>query len=66
MVRFALLLLLVACGDEAGPVVEPVRPQEPFAFVDATKQAGLTAIAWCGRPEKPHIRKPEENNENSE
>jgi hypothetical protein len=53
--RFALLLLLVACGDEAEPVTEPAKPKPPFAFVDATKGAGLTAIAWCGRPEKPHI-----------
>jgi len=27
----------------------------PIRFVDATRESGVRAIAWCGRPLKPHI-----------
>ncbi len=26
-----------------------------FRFVDIAKESGITAITWCGRPEKPHL-----------
>ncbi|MHC4956312.1 MAG: CRTAC1 family protein [Planctomycetota bacterium] len=57
MNRGLLLLLLVACRDDPGPkpVAVTVAPKAAFRFVDSTKKAGLTAIAWCGRPQKPHI-----------
>lgn len=52
-----------ACGGEAPSSAEksadlPARPAPPpsgFRFVDVAKEAGLSAVAWCGRPEKPHL-----------
>ncbi len=26
-----------------------------FRFVDRAREAGLTTVSWCGRPEKPHL-----------
>jgi len=52
-----LLLLVAACGEselEKAPKKEH-RAEAPFHFVDATDEAGLTAVTWCGRPGKPHI-----------
>lgn len=61
-----LLLALVACRDEsepprananpaATPAPNPGAAGAPLRFVDATREAGLEAPTWCGRPEKPHI-----------
>ena len=66
MIRGAALLLLFlsACGKETEETGRPApeagapvaaAPQAPFRFVDATAEAGLRAVTWCGRPQKPHI-----------
>jgi len=55
-----LLAACVACGREppkapGRSVSIAPRRAAPFAFVDVAREAGVTAVAWCGRPEKPHI-----------
>ncbi len=58
--------LLAGCGGETPPPPPPAPgppsasaapgpPPPPFRFTDAAKEAGLTAIAWCGGKEKPHL-----------
>jgi hypothetical protein len=51
-----------ACGDERAPAAKSAPPpaarqaEAPrIVFVDVAKDAGLDAVAWCGRPEKPHL-----------
>lgn len=51
----ALLVLLAACGKNEQAPVPPENRAAPFDFVDTAAEAGLRSIAWCGRPEKPHI-----------
>jgi enediyne biosynthesis protein E4 len=60
----ALALLAGACGGDPQAPPQPQAstpraesgPAAPrFRFVDRAKAAGLDAIAWCGRPEKPHL-----------
>jgi len=58
----ALALGAGACGDERAPAANPAserlaRPEYApwIVFVDVAKESGLDAVAWCGRPEKPHL-----------
>jgi hypothetical protein len=63
----ALALAASACGagDRPAPAAPPpagrtlaplAAPGAPrFVFVDAAESAGLSKIAWCGRPTMPHL-----------
>jgi hypothetical protein len=64
----ALATLLGACSDETsatdgatgdlpGPAAKPpaAAPEPRLRFVDGTESAGLDAVTWCGREEKPHL-----------
>jgi hypothetical protein len=68
IVAAALALVAGACGEDARgpapPVVPAPRPPATaavpdstprFLFTDVAEKAGLTAVAWCGSPEKPHL-----------
>jgi hypothetical protein len=55
-----LLLVLGACGNDSektAPTAQPaaVPARAPIRFSDVTRESGVSAIAWCGRPLKPHI-----------
>ncbi len=60
--------ILAGCGDGAAPATAPAAPvpdsapkaaaapaASAFLFTDTAEAAGLRAVAWCGRPEKPHL-----------
>jgi hypothetical protein len=53
----ALLAACVAsgCGREEPRAPPASNATAKFTFVDIAREAGLTAPAWCGRPEKPHL-----------
>ncbi|MCK6447209.1 MAG: CRTAC1 family protein [Planctomycetes bacterium] len=54
-----------ACADEPQPAAEQAAAASastpaaasnaPLRFVDVAAASGVTAITWCGRPEKPHL-----------
>ncbi len=67
-VRFCTVAALAFCAgacDANVPAPPPVRPgaapapaKAPgprFVFTDVTAASGVTTVAWCGRPEKPHL-----------
>jgi enediyne biosynthesis protein E4 len=61
----AAALVLGACGEPGGaaPPEPPAKPRaggpapagSRFHFTDVAATAGVTAVTWCGRPEKPHL-----------
>jgi hypothetical protein len=52
----AAAFALAGCGDERkAPPTPPRSPAGVFSFADAGEAAGLRAVTWCGRPEKPHL-----------
>jgi len=55
-VAAALLLGASACHPQQSQAPGSVSTSAPrFRFVDTAREAGLSAVTWCGRPEKPHL-----------
>ncbi|MDR3632441.1 MAG: CRTAC1 family protein [Isosphaeraceae bacterium] len=55
-----LSVLLPACGGPPAPPMAPTKPAAPSGppeprFVDAAKEAGVTAVLYCGGRDKDHL-----------
>ena len=54
--RSAALAVLAAAALAVLPAGAVTAADAPGPrFVDIAAEAGVTAVTWCGRPEKPHI-----------
>ncbi len=58
MTRFtphAVALVAAALVVLPGSAAAQAEPSSSLHFVDVATEAGVTAVTWCGREEKPHI-----------